>query len=91
VAGGVHQVDTDVFESDRAVLRGDGDSPLPFQVHGIHQALGHGLVVAEHAALAEHLVHQGGLAVIDMGNDRDIADMLVFHNRSLSFFAGGRR
>jgi hypothetical protein len=32
------------------------------------------LVLAEDSRLAEHLVHQRRLAVIDVGNDGDISD-----------------
>ena len=35
-------------------------------------------------ALAEHLVDQGGFAVVDMGDDRDIADGFVNHCLLLS-------
>src|SRR5205085_1290619 len=35
------------------------------------------LVVAEGAALAQQLVDQRGLAVVDVGDDRDVADLLV--------------
>ena len=39
------------------------------------RALGHLLMLAERAGLAEELVDEGGLAVIDMGDDRDVADL----------------
>src|SRR5699024_973149 len=39
-------------------------------------------VFAEHAALLEHFIHQGGLAVIDVRNDGDVSDIISrnFHN-----------
>ncbi len=40
-------------------------------------ALGDLLVGAENAALAEHGVDQRGLAMIDVGDDRDVADRLA--------------
>lgn len=57
----------------------DGDAALAFQVVGIHYAVGHLLVFAEHAALLEHFVHQRGLAVVYMGDDGDVANV-VSHN-----------
>ena len=41
---------------------------------GIHHARVDVLVVAESAGLAQQLVDQGGLAVIDVGDDGDIAN-----------------
>ncbi len=41
----------------------------------IHDALRHLLTGAEHAGLAEHLVHQRGLPVVDVGDDGDVADL----------------
>ena len=40
---------------------------LPLQVHGVHEPLVDLLVGPEQAALAEHGVHQGGFAVVDVG------------------------
>ena len=53
------------------------------------RALGHLLVGAEGAALAQQLVDQRGLAVVDMRDDRDVADI---HGRgNLSGFRRGAR
>ena len=38
-------------------------------------ALDHLLVVAEDVGLAQHAVHQGGLAVVDVGDDGDVANV----------------
>ena len=59
---------------DGRVLGQDGDAALPFQLVRIHDALDDGLVGAEGAGLAEHGVDEGGLAVVDVGDDGDIAD-----------------
>ena len=37
------------------------------------RALGHALVGAEHAGLGEQLVHERGLAMVDVGDDGDVA------------------
>ena len=43
---------------DGGVLGQNGDAALPLDVVGVHHALRHLLVFAEHAALLEHFVHQ---------------------------------
>ena len=59
------------------VLGEDGDATLAFQFVGIHDAVGHLLVAAKDAALVQHGVNQGGLAVVDVRDDGDIADARV--------------
>ncbi len=60
---------------DGAVLGADGDATLAFDVATVHDA---GLpVLADNAALLEERVDQRGLAVVDMGDDRNISDMFV--------------
>ena len=59
------------------VLGKNGDAALAFQIVRVHDALGHGLVVAESAALAEHGVNQRGLAVVHVGDDGDIANTRI--------------
>ena len=52
----------------------DGDPALLLQVIGIHRPFLDALIVAEGAGLAEQLVDERGLAMIDMGNDRHVAE-----------------
>ena len=59
------------------VLGEDRDAPLALERVGVHHALGDDLVFAERAGLAEHLVDEGRLAVIDVRDDGDVAD---FHS-----------
>ena len=47
-----------------------------FEVVGVHDAVGEGFVRAEGAALAEHGVNEGGLAVVDVGDDGNVEDGL---------------
>ena len=79
VARGVHDVDLHVAVLHGGVFGQDGDAALTLQVVGVHDALGHGLVFAERTALLEHLVHQGGLAMVDVGDDGDVAQFLILH------------
>ena len=51
----------------------NGDPPLPLLVVGVHGALDRGLIGSEDAGLGEELVNQGGFAMVDVGDDGDIA------------------
>ena len=60
---------------DRGRLGEDGDAALALEVVGIHRALGHALVLAEGAGLLQQAVDQRGLAVVDVGDDGDVAEV----------------
>jgi hypothetical protein len=59
---------------DRGRLGENGDPALLFEVVRIHRALFDTLVVAEGAGLAEELIDQRRLAVIDVRDDRHVAE-----------------
>jgi len=80
----VYDVDVSAFVVDRAVLREDRDATLALQVVRVHDAFGNLLVLAERAGLLQQFVDQRGLAVVDVGNDCDVAQ-LAFHDVSFSF------
>ena len=73
VAGRIDDVDAGVLPLHRGGLGQDGDAALALQIVGIHRALGHALVVAEGAGLLQQAVDQRGLAVVDVGDDGDVA------------------
>ncbi len=75
----VDDVDLHAAVHDRGVLGHDRDSALPLEVIRVHDPLGHLLVLAEDVALTEHPVDERGLAVVDVGDDRDVADVLALH------------
>ena len=56
-----------------AVLGGETwtDGPLTWVREGDHQSL----MFPERARLAEELIHESGLPVIDMGDDSDVTDL----------------
>ena len=56
-------------------LRQDGDAALALEVVGIQRALGDALVVAKRARLLQQPVDQRGLAVVDVGDDGDVAEV----------------
>ena len=79
VAGRVHDVDVGVLPVHGAVLGQDGDAAFLLQVVAVHHAFGHFFIGAEGAALAQQHVHQGGLAVVHVGDDGDVANLFVAH------------
>jgi len=74
MARSIDDVDVRAGVVDRAVLGENGDAALALDVVRIHHALDQMLVRGERAGLAQQLVDQRGLAVVDVGDDRDIAD-----------------
>ena len=79
VARGVDDVDLDALVLDGDVLGQDGDASLALLVVGVKHALLDLLVLAEGVGGLEHLVNQRGLAVVDVGNDCDVSNLLLEH------------
>ena len=73
VARGVDDVDLDVLVLDGDVLGQNGDATLALLVVGVKDALLDLLVCAEGVRGAQELVHKRGLAVVDVGDDGDVA------------------
>ena len=69
-------------------LRLDGDAALLFQIHGVEHLLGH-FAVGQAAAELDEAVGQGGLAVVDVGDDGEIAD--IFHGTCIKHGDKSRR
>ena len=59
---------------DGGGLGEDGDAALALEVVAVHGAFGDVLVGAEGAGLLQQVVDQRRLAVIDVRDDRDVAD-----------------
>ena len=75
VARRVDDVDARVLPQHRGGLGEDGDAALALEIVGIHRALDLALVVAEDAGLLQQAVDQGGLAVVDVGDDGDVSQI----------------
>ena len=75
VAGGVDDVDAGVLPDDRGRLGQDGDAALLLEVVRVHRPLLDPLILAEGAGLLEQLVDERGLAVVDVGDDGDVAQL----------------
>ena len=69
----VDDIDLHIAILNGGVLGQNGDAALPLQVAGVHDPVLDFLVFPESAALLEHLVHEGGLAVVNVGDDGDIS------------------
>ena len=74
VAGGVDEVDHVSVVVEAHALELDGDAPLPLQVHGV-EILGSHLPGVHCPAKLQHAVGQRGFTVVDMGNNRRVADV----------------
>ena len=83
VAGGVDDVERDVVVAalvvphERGVLGEDRDALLALEVARVHDPFGDVLVGAEGAGLVQHRVDERGLAVVDVGDDRQVADVVA--------------
>ncbi len=75
--GRVDDVQADVAVVDRRLLGEDRDALLALQVARVHDPVDDGLVGAEGAGLAQHGVDERGLAVVDVGDDGDVAQVVA--------------
>ena len=73
---GVDDVDFGAFIVDGYVFRKNRDASLALQVVVVENEFAGVLVFTEKVAGKEHLVNQGGLSVVDVGDDGDVTDIL---------------
>ena len=71
----VDDVDARALPDHGGAFRQDRDAALALEVVPVQRALGDLLIGAEGAALLEQAVDQGGLAVVDVGDDGDVAQI----------------
>jgi hypothetical protein len=74
VAGRVHDVDLGPVPPHGGVLGENGDSPLALERIGIHHPFLYLLIGSERPRLPEHLINQSGLAVVHVGDDRQVTN-----------------
>ena len=86
MAGSINDVDVIVVPAECCVLGADRDALFPLQIHGIHDPFlrSLGFVGSKGSGLFQKLVNESGLAMVDVCDDGDIAN--VFH---VSFLDGG--
>src|SRR4051812_25445839 len=79
----IDDIDVRAVPFDRRALGEDGDPTLLLKVVGIHRPFLDPLVVSEGSRLPEELVDEGRFAVIDVRDDRDVAQFhSIFPERS---------
>ncbi len=74
VTGGVDEMDGVIAVVQTHRLQLDGDPPLAFDVHRVEVLIAH-VPRVDGSADLEDAVGEGGLAVVDVGDDRQIADV----------------
>ena len=87
VARGVNEVQSIGLAIQGIILDGhrpglDGDAPLPLQVHAVQQLILH-LPLGHRVAQLQQPVGQGGLSVVNVGNDGKIANFTLVCHRML--------
>ena len=74
VARGVDDVDVGAFPAHGTVLGQDGDATLALDGVVVHHGVDDFFVFGKGARLTQQLIDHGGLAVVDVGDDRNVAD-----------------
>ena len=72
MAGRVYDIDLHAVIMYGCVFGQNRDTALAFKGIGVHYALLHDLVLPKDTALLQKLVHQRSLAMVNVGDDRDI-------------------
>ena len=76
VARRIDDVDPITVPLKSGVLRANRDSFFALEIHRIHHALFDLLIGAKRARLAQQLIDQRRLAVVDVRNDGDVTDLI---------------
>ena len=70
---GIDDIDPIVPPAERRILGEDGDPALALQLVRVHDALDASCALAERPGLLQQAVDERGLAVVDVGDDGDVA------------------
>ena len=81
VAGGVDDVQAAGAEPEGGLLGEDRDALLALEIEGVEDPVDDGGVGTEGAGLAEHRVDERRLAVVDVGDDRHVAQFVLRPHR----------
>ena len=73
MTGRIDNIDLDALIVNGRILGKNGDAALALEGARVHDALLDDLVFAEGARLFEHLIDQRRLAVVDVGDDRNVS------------------
>ncbi len=80
VARGVHNIDIVVVPFQGRVLGQNGNAPFFFLIVGIHDPLAIELLPIQGAGLAQELVYEGSLTMVNVGDDGDITKFFNHKN-----------
>ena len=75
VARRIDDIDLHALVDHAGVLGSDRDSALTFLVHRVHDPFAHIVDLAMDMGLSEHGIDQCRLAMVDVGDDRDISNI----------------
>ena len=76
MARSVDHIDLHTFIHYRHILCENGDASFPFEVIVVKDKLSQLLLFALLARLIDHPVHESGLSMVNMGDDRYVSDFL---------------
>ena len=88
MAGRVDDVDLDAVVHDGGIFGKDRNAALTLQGIRIHHALLNDFIAAENAALPQKLIDQRRLAVVNVGNNRNVPYIIsrIHKTESLTTF-----
>ncbi len=75
----VDDVDLDALVGEGNVLAENRNTAFAFQIIAVQNAIGRQLRLAELTTLLEQTVHQRRLAVVDVGNDYNVSNIVPTH------------
>jgi len=79
VTRGIHDIDAIAAIFNRRVFGQYRDATLSFELIAVHDPIDFGIRQPKGARLLQQTIDQGGLAVIDVGNNCDIAKLNLGH------------
>ena len=88
MARSIHDVDLGISVEDGGVLGKYGNAALTLQVVGVHYAVHDFLILTIDARLLQHLIHERGLAVVDVGNNGDVSKLVHWNPLLFSYEKG---
>ncbi|MNE49910.1 hypothetical protein D3C80_1444610 [compost metagenome] len=74
MARGIYDVDQEFFIGNCCIFGKDSDSAFPLQIVGVHCTFLQGFVGAENTGLLQQLIDKCCFTMVNVGNNRDIAD-----------------
>ena len=77
MAGGIDDVDGGAVVHNAGIFSQNGNAAFLLQIVGVENTLLHFLVGAENVGLAQHAIDQRGFAVIHVGNNGDVANIVT--------------